>query len=209
MKLCETEPKSLSCVGFEYAFFLRSTFTLCCFRERYRWYAFINVDETGQKGLTFLFFCFFCFCWSKEFVSEKNSSRSWCGYLPCIWQKQLYHGRKHWSYRYGLYVNRDPNSESMFFGVPANRESQQVTWLVPCRLLCGLKFTFVWLDKVVDISEVSQGLLWPITSQAHVWEDIVPLRTFLLINHRVLFHRNVILQDDFLAKTDFNEWMKT
>ena len=157
-----------------------------------------------KKDLTSSFFYFFCFCWwwifplmnfldVADVVTFLASDRS--------------------SYITGasievtgtVYMSIETLIKSrLFFGVPANRESQEVTWLVPGRQLCGLRFTFVWLDNAVDISEVSQGLLWPITSQAHVWEDIVPLRTLLLINHR-----NVILKDDFLAKIDFNEWMKT
>ena len=76
-------------------------------------------------------------------------------------------------------------------------DSYVQTWPTIRLEVCGLRFKFVWLDNAVDISEVPQGLLWPITSQAHVWEDIVPLRTLLLINHRILFHRNVICRTIF------------
>ena len=166
---------------------------MICFHKRWL------VDETVQKGLNFVFFLFLLLLLLMNFLDVADvvtflaSDRS--------------------SYITGasievtgtVYMSIETLIKSrLFFGVPANRESQEVTWLVPCRQLCGLRFTFVWLDNAVDISEVSQGLLWPITSQAHVWEDIVPLRTLLLINHR-----NVILKDDFLAKIDFNEWMKT
>ena len=165
--VCETAPKFLCCVGFEYAFFLRSSFTLCYFRVRYRWYAFINVDETVQKGLNFVFFLFLLLLLVMNFSADEFRRRSWCGHLPCIWQKQLHHRRKHWSYRYGSYVNRDLESRG-FSVVPANRKRQEVTWLVPCRRLRCLRFTFVRQDNTVGVSEVSQGLMWPITSQAHV-----------------------------------------
>ena len=54
----------------------------------------------------------------------------------------------------------------------------------------GVRFA----DHVLEVSDLPQGFLHSKTSQSHVWEEILLLKTISLINYRILFYRNVILK---------------
>ena len=51
--------------------------------------------------------------------------------------------------------------------------------------------------------------LQPETSQSHVWEEIRLFKTLLLIDYRIRFRKNVILQTILSAKIEVSGWMKT
>ena len=57
----------------------------------------------------------------------------------------------------------------------------------------AVRFTFV-VDHAPDVSDLPQSFLHPKTSQSHVWEEIRLFRTFLFIDYRILFEKNVILK---------------
>ena len=63
-------------------------------------------------------------------------------------------------------------------------------------LQSGLRFefTFVRLDHAPEVSDLPQGFLHSKTSQSHVWEEILLLKTLLLIDYRILFLKNVIFK---------------
>ena len=69
-----------------------------------------------------------------------------------------------------------------FLAFPANRERQEVSWPRPCRWVCCSRFAFVWPDLALAVSDLQQGFLHPKKSQSQVWEEILLLRTLLLIN---------------------------
>ena len=52
---------------------------------------------------------------------------------------------------------------------------------------------FERLDHALEVRDLPQGFLHPKTSQSHVWEEILLFRTLSLINHRIIFHRNVLV----------------
>ena len=55
-----------------------------------------------------------------------------------------------------------------FSAFPANRERLEITWPVRWRQVCSLRFTFVRLDHVLEVSDLPQRFLHPKTSQLHV-----------------------------------------
>ena len=60
------------------------------------------------------------------------------------------------------------------------------------------------------VPEVSQGFLHSKTSQSHFWEEIRLFRTLSLINYwTTVFFIERNFEDDFSAKIEVNEWIKT
>ena len=58
----------------------------------------------------------------------------------------------------------------------------------------AVRFTFVWLDHTLEVSDLPQAFLHPKTSQSQVWEGILLFRTLLLINYQILFQRDLSLK---------------
>ena len=57
----------------------------------------------------------------------------------------------------------------------------------------AVRFTFVRLDHTSEVSDLPQRFLHPKRSQYKVWEEILLFTTPLLIDYRILFPKNVIL----------------
>ena len=81
-----------------------------------------------------------------------------------------------------------------FAAFPASGKREEVTWLVPWRQDCGLRFTFVRLDHAPEVSDLPARFLHSKTSHSHVWEKILLFRTLSLIKYWTIFQRNVTLE---------------
>ena len=77
-------------------------------------------------------------------------------------------------------------------------------WPGPCRQVCRLRFTFVWLDHVPELSDLLQGFLHPKTSNPTFVKEYDFLELFRLLTIEFyLKKRN--FEDNFSVKIDVED----